>query len=136
MIGRTQHVRIMLHHKNRVAQIAQFFKDVNQPRGVARVQSDRRLIQHIQRAHQPRAERRRELNPLRLAARQRGSQPVERQVFQADRVKKTQPLAHLFAESVRQSPPASASVSTRQKIPWPWQWSAPLPGRCSGLQAH
>ena len=60
------------------------------------MQPDRRLVQHVQRAHQPRPQRSGQLNPLRLAAGQRRSQPVQRQVFQAHRIQKTQPLPHLF----------------------------------------
>jgi hypothetical protein len=71
---------------------------VNQPRRVARVQADGRLVEHIERAHQPRAERGGQLNALRLAAGERGGQAVEREVFQADRVEKTEPLADLFED--------------------------------------
>ena len=95
MIGRAQHIRIVLHHQDRVAQVAQLFQNVNQPRRVARVQPDRRLVQHVERAHQPRAQRSGQLNPLRLAAGERRSQPVQRQVFQAHRIQKAQPLPHL-----------------------------------------
>ena len=95
MIRRAQHVGIVLHHQNRVSQVAQLFQDADQPRRVPRVQPDRRLIQHIQRAHQLRPQRSRQLNPLRLAARQRRSQPVQRQILEAHRIQKLQPLPHL-----------------------------------------
>ena len=86
----------MLHHEDGVAQVAQLLKDMNQPRRVPRVQPDRRLVQNIERPHQPRTQRGGQLYPLRLAAGERRSQAVQRQVFQAHRVQKTQPLPHLL----------------------------------------
>ncbi len=70
-------VRIVLDDENRVAQIAQTFENRDQPVRVARMQSDRRFIQHVQRADQMRAQRRRQLNALRFAAGKRRSQPIE-----------------------------------------------------------
>ena len=132
MIGGAQNVRIVLDDENGVAQVAQLFQDVNQPGRVARVQADGRLVEHVKRAHQPRAERGGQLNALRLAAGERGGQPVEGEVLQAHRIEKLQPLAHLLAKSGRQSPPASARASVRRKTPWHGRWSGPWPGRCSG----
>ena len=57
----------MLYHQHGVAQIAQLMQDADQARGVAAVQADRGFIQHVQRAHQPRAQRGGELNALRFA---------------------------------------------------------------------
>ena len=56
----------------------------DQPLVVARVQADRRLVEHVERADQRRAERRRQVDALRLAARQRRRQPIERQVVEPD----------------------------------------------------
>ena len=70
-------VRIMLDDENRVSQIAQAFENRDQPVRVPRMQADRRFIQHVERADQMRAERRRELNALRFAAGKRRSQAVE-----------------------------------------------------------
>ncbi len=51
---------------------------------VARVQADRRLVEHVERVHQRRAERGRQVDALRFAARQRRRQPVQREVVEAD----------------------------------------------------
>ena len=67
-IGRTHNIRIMLDHQNRVSEIAQAVKNLNQPVRIPRVQPDRRLIQHIQRSYQPRSQRSRQLNTLCLPA--------------------------------------------------------------------
>src|SRR6267378_5986766 len=48
-----------------------------------------------------RAERRRELDPLRFSAGERGGQPVKRKVIEADFIQKLQPRSNLFQNSVR-----------------------------------
>ncbi len=77
VIGGGDRVGIVLDDQDRVAQIAQALQDFDQAVRVARMEPDRRLIEHVQRADQMRAERGRQLNALRLAAGQRGSQAVE-----------------------------------------------------------
>ena len=69
VVGRAHHVGIVLHHHDRVAEIAKFAQYSDQPLRIPRVQADRGLVEHIGRAHQPRPETGRELNPLRFAAR-------------------------------------------------------------------
>ena len=66
-----------------------------QPLVVARVQADRRLVEHVERADERRAERRRQVDALRLAAGERRRQPVERQVVEADVAQERQPAADL-----------------------------------------
>jgi hypothetical protein len=61
------------------------------------VQSDRRLVEHVQRADERRAERRREIDALRFAAGQRRRQPIERQVVEADIAQERQPPPDLRA---------------------------------------
>ena len=72
VIGRAHHVGIVLHNNDGVAEIAQFCENPDQPAGIAAVQSDGRLIEHIAGAHQTRAEARRQLNALRFASGERG----------------------------------------------------------------
>ena len=76
-------------------------QDVHQPRRVTAVQSDGGLVQHVERAHQARAQRCGELDALRFAAAQSRGQAVERQVFQADIVQEFQPLLDLLQDSSR-----------------------------------
>ena len=80
VIRGAHHVRIVLDHEDRIAEIAQLFENLDQPAGVAAVQSDRRLVEHIAGADQPRTEASRELNTLRFASRKRRRQPVQRQI--------------------------------------------------------
>jgi hypothetical protein len=53
VICRANHIRIMLDHQDRIAEIAQLLHDRDQLRRITRMQSDGRLIEHIQSAHQP-----------------------------------------------------------------------------------
>ena len=114
-VRRAHDVRIVLHHQNRISQIAQVLQDLDQPVRVAAVQPNRRLVQHIQRAHQPRSQRSRQLNPLRLASGKRRRQPVERQIFQTHIVQKAQPLADLLQQAARRSPLPPRSTEPRQR---------------------
>ena len=130
VIRRAQHVRIVLHHHNRVPQVAQVLQDPNQPVRVPRMQPDRRLIQHVERAHQLRAQRSRQLNPLRLAARQ----------VEASRssVRYSSPTASRNVSRCAPLPECCPAISScigvsfsARKTPSPAQSSAPWPGRCS-----
>ncbi len=96
MIGGAENVGVVLDDDDGVAQVAQLFQNANQAGGVARVQSDRRLVEDVERADQLRTKRCGQLNALRLAAGERGGKAVEGQVFQADRVQKVEPLADLM----------------------------------------
>ncbi len=95
MIRRPHHVGVVLHHNNGVAEFAQLFQNPDQAPGVAAVQSDGRLVEHVTRAHEARPQAGGELNALRLAAGKRGRQAVEREVVQPDVVEELQPLADL-----------------------------------------
>ena len=94
------HRGVVLDHQDRVADVAQAFQDFGQPSRVARVQADGGLIEDVERAHQIRAQRRSQLYALRLAARKRGGQPVEREVFEADFVQIFQPRADFLQQFV------------------------------------
>ena len=92
MVGGADGVGIVLDDEHRVPQIAQRFQNVDQALRIPRVEADRGLVQHVQRAHQVRAERSGELRPLCFPARKRRGQPVEAQVVQPHFIKVTQPL--------------------------------------------
>ena len=59
----------MLDHEDRIAEIAQMFQRDEQPRIVALVQADGRLVEHIEHAGQPRADLRGQPDALAFAAR-------------------------------------------------------------------
>ena len=75
-------------------------QNLDEPARIAAVQPDGRLIEHIQRADQPRSERRRQLNALRFAARERRGQTVKRQILEPDFVQKAQALLQFDKQPV------------------------------------
>ena len=74
----------MLNHDQGVAGIAQPVHDADDAFNVARMQSDRRFIEHEQRIDQRCAERRGEVDALHFAAGQGARLAVEVQISEAD----------------------------------------------------
>ncbi len=70
VIGAANRVLVMLDHQHGVAQVAQRFQRLQQAIVVAMMQTDRRLIEHVQHAAQLRANLRRQANALAFAAAQ------------------------------------------------------------------
>ena len=71
VVGRRDRLGVVLDDDHRVAEIAQPAKRGEQPLVVALVQTDARLVEDVEHAHEPRADLRREPDALRLAARER-----------------------------------------------------------------
>ena len=93
---RGQHdLRIVLDHHQRIARVAQPMHHLRHALHVARMQADRRLIEHEQRVDQRRAERGGEVDALDLAARQRARLAVEREIPKAHFAQIGEPRAHL-----------------------------------------
>ena len=114
------------------AEVPQVVQDFDQALGVAVMQADRRLVKHVKRTHQPRAERGCQLNALRLAAGKRGREPIERQVFQSDLVQVAQPVVDLLQQLVgdagflpRQLQVREEFVASSTVIAEIWQMSLP-----------
>ncbi len=91
-------VGIVLDDEDGVAEVAQLFHDVDELGGVARVQADRGLVEHVQRADEAGAKRGGELDTLGFAARQGAGEAVEREVVEADLVQEAGALADLFED--------------------------------------
>ena len=89
-------VVVMLDHQHRVAEVAHTLERVNEALLVALMQPNRRLIQHIQHAHQLRADLRRQTNALAFAAAQGHGGTRQIQIIEADIHQKRQPRPHLF----------------------------------------
>ena len=84
VIGAADRVLVVLDHEQRVALAAELLERVEQHAVVARMQADRRLVEHVADAAQVRAELRRQPDALGLAARERRRGAVEREVAEAD----------------------------------------------------
>ena len=100
-VGGEHDLRIVFHHHQRIAGVAQFVHDADDTAHVARVQSDRRFIEHKQRVDQGSAERGGQVDPLHLAAGERARLAVQRQVTQADLVQVFEPGADFADQHVR-----------------------------------
>ena len=101
VVGDFDHVGVVLDHDDGVALIPKLPKNRDEPLVVARVQPDGRLVEHVQRADERRPQRRREVDPLRFAARERGRQAIQREVVEPDVAQKRQPAANLLEHLVR-----------------------------------
>jgi hypothetical protein len=84
MIGAQDRVAVVLHHDDRIAQIAQPPQGGKQAIIVALMQSDGRFVEHVHHAGQARADLAREADALRLAAGQAVGSTIEGEVFQSD----------------------------------------------------
>jgi hypothetical protein len=82
-VGRQHHGRVVLHHHQGVARIAQAQHGLGDAVHVARVQADAGLVQHEQRVDQRGAQRRGEVDALHLAAAERAALAVQREVADA-----------------------------------------------------
>ena len=98
MIGGAHRLLVVLDDDHGVAEVAQLLERGEQPRVVALVQADRRLVEDVQHADEPRTDLRREPDALRLAARQRFGRAPEREVVEPDVDEEAQPLAHFLED--------------------------------------
>ena len=64
VVGHADHVLVVLDHDDGVSLVAQLPEDVDQSLIVSCVQTDGRLVQHVERPHQRRPERRGQIDPL------------------------------------------------------------------------
>jgi hypothetical protein len=76
-VGTADRLLVVLHHDQRVAQVAQSGQRLDEPPVVALVQADRRLVEDVEDADQAGADLGREPDALRLAAGQRARRPLE-----------------------------------------------------------
>ena len=88
----------MLDHHDGVAEIAQPPQGFEQAIVIARVQADRRFVEHVQHARQRAADLAGQANALRLAARERRQRSGQREVIEADVDQKRQPARRLVEQ--------------------------------------
>jgi hypothetical protein len=83
-VGRQHHGRVVLDHHQRIAGIPQALHGLDDAVHVARVQADAGLVQHEQGVDERGAQRRRQVDALHLAARERAALAVQTQIADAD----------------------------------------------------
>ena len=99
VIGGADGVLVVLDHDHGVAEVAQPLQRFQQPRIVALVQADRRLVEHVEHAGQAGADLRGEPDALALAAGQRAGGARERQVIEPDIDQEFQPRADFLEDA-------------------------------------
>jgi hypothetical protein len=80
IIGRQDHVLIVLYHDNRISQITQLLEGINQLEVVAVMQTDAGFVENIQDIDQLRPDLRGQPDPLSFTPRQTAGGTVKRQV--------------------------------------------------------
>ena len=83
-VGSEHDLRIVLDDDQRIARVPQPVHHADDASDVARMQADRRLVEHEQRVHERGAQRGGQVDPLHFAAGERTRLAVERQVRQPD----------------------------------------------------
>ena len=101
VVGGADRVLVVLDHDHGVAEVAQPLQRFEEPRVVALVQPDRRLVEHVEHAGEAGADLRGEPDALALAARQRAGGAREREIFEPDIDQEFQPLADLLEHAHR-----------------------------------
>ena len=84
VIRGSHHFRVVFDDEHCVADVAQVFEQANEAIVVARVQTDRRFVEHVERADERRAEIGCELDALSFAAGERRSETIQRQIIESD----------------------------------------------------
>ena len=84
VVGGTDRIGVVLDHEHAVAAVGEPPKAPEQSRVVARVQSDGRLVEHVENSREAHADLRREPHPLALAAREAAHRAVETDVAETD----------------------------------------------------
>ncbi len=90
VVRRLDERAVVLDDDDGIARVRQLAAELGQPLGVAGVEPDRGLVEHVQRADELGAELVREVDPLRLAARQRAGLTTEREIADPDALQEGQ----------------------------------------------
>ena len=109
VIGRADGVFVVLDHHDAVADVAQPLEGRDHLDVVFRVQPDARFVEHVEHAHQARANLGRQADALRLAARERPRAAVEVEIVEADAEQQREPGADLL-----QHLPAGVGAAARR----------------------
>ena len=90
VVGARHCVVVVLDHDHRVAARAELLERAEQLPVVARVQADRRLVEHVQHSAQVRAKLRGQADALGFAAAERGHRAAKLQIIEANLAQKIQ----------------------------------------------
>ena len=116
VVGAADGVLVVLDDEHRVAHVAQVLQRLQQAVVVALVQADRRFVEHVHDAGQPRADLRGQADALRLAARQRFRRAFEAQVIEADVDQEAQAGGDLLEDLVGDLRPGAGKLQAVEVI--------------------
>ena len=109
VVGRLDGGAVVLDDDERVAEVAQPLERGDQALVVPLVETDRRLVEHVEHPDESGADLRREADALRLTAGQRPCRPIELEVLEADVEQEAQPRPDLL-----EHPPGDQQLAPRQ----------------------
>src|SRR5690606_41038127 len=107
---------VVLDDDHRVAEVAQVNQRVQQPLVIALVQTDRRLVEDVHDADEPRADLAREPDALRLAAGERIGAAVEREIAEADVDEEPDAVRDLGDDLLRDLAPPAADLEAGEEL--------------------
>ena len=111
VVGRLDHLAVVLDQDQGVAQVAEVPQGRQEPRVVARVQADGRLVEDVEHARQAAADLARQADPLALAPRERRRAAGERQVVEPDVDQELEAVADLADQVAGDVPLVAARAS-------------------------
>ena len=115
-VGFANGLLVVLDDQHRVAEVAQSQQRVDEPAVVALVQTDRRLVEHVQRADQTGSDLAGQPDALRLAAGQRRRVSGQAEVVEADVEQEAEAGVDLFRHPLGDQPIAFAELERRQEL--------------------
>ena len=116
VVGGQDGLLVVLHHDDRVAQVAQPLQRADQPLVVALVQPDGGLVEDVEHTDQPAADLAGQADPLRLAAGQRAGRAGQGQVVEPHIEQELHPLAHFLEDAVGDHVLAVAELERRHGL--------------------
>src|SRR5690606_10707 len=116
VVGGEDRLAVVLDHDHGVAEVAQVDQRVQEPLVVALMEPDRRLVEDVHHADEPRADLAREPNALSLAARERIGASVERQVAEPDVDEEPDPVRDLGDDFLRDLAAPAADLEVREEL--------------------
>ncbi len=100
VVGGLDRFLVVLDHDHRVSEVSESLQCLYQPRVVALVQADGRLIEHVHHAGEPGADLARQSNPLGLSTREGIGRAREREIVQAHVVQELHAVGDLAHDLV------------------------------------
>ena len=129
VVGRLDHLAVVLDQDQRVAQVAEPLQGREQPGVVARVEADRRLVEDVEDARQAAADLAGQPDALALAAGERGRAPGQAQVVEPDVDEELEAVADLADEVAGDVLLVAAELQALEERVGPAERPAGRPGR-------